>query len=119
LTDLLSSLYSTDVNYIASQAILRSQAGKAGLQASNGTGANEAEDADDASDQAASADAMASLDMQSQKLRQARAPVGFVAASSGPQNGNDGQHSMPPPPLPPVTNPDVIEIDVDRDDDDG
>lgn len=42
--------------------------------------------------------------------RQARAPVGFVAASTGPEGGN-----RPPPheqPTAPV-NPDAIDLDMD------
>lgn len=47
--------------------------------------------------------------------RQARAPVGFVPASTGPQDGN--QPVQPPQPAAPVANPDAIEVDVDDDDD--
>lgn len=65
---------STDVNFIASQAIARQQA-----QDSLNAGA----DGETASDiDPAKADAMAALE------RQARAPVGFVAASAGPEGGN-------------------------------
>lgn len=54
------------------------------------------------------ADAMAALE------RQARAPMGFVAASTGPEGGN-----RPPPageekPAAPV-NPDAIDLDMDAD----
>lgn len=50
------------------------------------------------------ADAMAALE------RQARAPVGFVAASSGPEGGNR------PPEQPVVaTNPDALNIEMDED----
>lgn len=52
------------------------------------------------------ADAMAELE------RQARAPVGFVAASSGPEGGN-----RPPPagqkPATAEANPDAIDLDMD------
>jgi pre-mRNA-splicing factor SYF1 len=45
--------------------------------------------------------------------RQARAPVGFVAASSGPEGGN-----RPPPagqePVVPAANPDAIDLDMDE-----
>ena len=44
--------------------------------------------------------------------RQARAPVGFVAASSGPEGGN-----RPPPadqkPATAEANPDAIDLDMD------
>ena len=78
--------YNTDVNFIASQALARSQ------QQPDGEG----EDDD--------ADAMAALE-------QARAPVGFVAASTGPQGGNIKQ-----PPIIVAANPDAIDVD-DMDDD--
>lgn len=56
------------------------------------------------------ADAMAALE------RQARAPVGFVAASTGPEGGNRpppaGQEQQPP--AAPV-NPDAIDLDDDMD----
>ncbi|KAI4180823.1 MAG: hypothetical protein L6R41_006997 [Letrouitia leprolyta] len=85
--------YNTDVNFIASQALARSQQ-QAG-QDLNG----EAEDG-----HAENADAMATLE------RQARAPVGFVAASSGPEDGNR------PPEQPTVTtNPDALNIEMDED----
>ncbi|PKX97474.1 mRNA splicing protein SYF1 [Aspergillus novofumigatus IBT 16806] len=68
--------YNTDVNFIASQAIARSQ-----QRAQEGGTEREGEEADmDASKERA--DAMAALE------RQARAPVGFVAASTGPEGGN-------------------------------
>ncbi|KAE8146239.1 pre-mRNA-splicing factor syf1 [Aspergillus avenaceus] len=93
--------YNTDVNFIASQAIARSQ-----QRTQDGT-ENDGEqgDADER------ADAMAALE------RQARAPVGFVAASTGPEGGN-----RPPPPgqekeQPPApANPDAIDLDEDMDD---
>jgi pre-mRNA-splicing factor SYF1 len=65
---------STDVNFIASQAIARQQAQE---------GTNAGADGENASDiDPEKADAMAALE------RQARAPVGFVAASAGPEGGN-------------------------------
>ncbi|KAI9675870.1 MAG: pre-mRNA-splicing factor syf1 [Bathelium mastoideum] len=85
--------YNTDINYIASEALARSQ-----NQQSNGaTGAPEG------MEEEASVDAMAALE------RQARAPKGFVAASSGPQvQGNaPGAEAQQP------TNPDAIDIDDD------
>jgi pre-mRNA-splicing factor SYF1 len=79
---------STDVNFIASQAVARGQ------QNGNGEHADEAEAAE-------GEDAMAALE------RQARAPAGFVAASTGPQGGN----------IKPVqeaaANPDAIDVDDD------
>jgi len=77
--------YNTDVNFIASQALARQQ--QAG---------GEEVDADDA-------DAMAALE------REARAPVGFVAASSGPQAGNINDSAAEPA----AANPDAIDVDDD------
>jgi pre-mRNA-splicing factor SYF1 len=74
--------YNTDVNFIASQALARSQAQADG----------ETEDEH--------ADAMAALE------REARAPVGFVAASTGPQVGN-----ITKDPIVVASNPDAIDID--------
>ena len=73
--------YNTDVNFIASQALARSQ------QQPDGEEGEE------------DADAMAALE-------QARAPVGFVAASTGPQGGNIKE-------VAPVVaaNPDAIDVD--------
>ena len=50
------------------------------------------------------ADAMAALE------RQARAPVGFVAASSGPEGGN-----RPPDQTVVASNPDALNIEMDED----
>jgi pre-mRNA-splicing factor SYF1 len=72
--------YNTDVSFIASQALARSQ------QQQNG----EPDDED--------ADAMAALE-------QARAPVGFVPSSTGPQGGNTKQEA------PVAVNPDAIDVD--------
>ncbi|GIJ99903.1 pre-mRNA-splicing factor syf1 [Aspergillus viridinutans] len=96
--------YNTDVNFIASQAIARSQ-----QRAQEGGKEREGEEADiDGSKERA--DAMAALE------RQARAPVGFVAASTGPEGGNrpppPGQQQ--PQPSAPV-NPDAIDLDDDMD----
>jgi pre-mRNA-splicing factor SYF1 len=101
---MMVTIFSTDVNYIASQAIARAQAIKTSQL--NGNSEMNGEDAADTG----GADAMAALE------RQARAPVGFVAASTGPQDGN--QPVQPPPPAAPVANPDAIEVDVEDDDDD-
>jgi pre-mRNA-splicing factor SYF1 len=51
------------------------------------------------------ADAMAALE------RQARAPQGFVPASSGPEGGNTLREDKTVP-----TNPDAIDVDVMSDD---
>ncbi|KAL9614747.1 MAG: hypothetical protein Q9204_008812 [Flavoplaca sp. TL-2023a] len=87
--------YNTDVNFIASQALQRSQQQRdVNGEIENGDG--ETQDG---------ADAMAALE------RQARAPVGFVAASSGPEGGN-----RPPPDQPVVApNPDALNIEMDED----
>jgi pre-mRNA-splicing factor SYF1 len=74
--------YSTDVNFIASQAVARGNA--------------DAHDADDT----AGEDAMAALE------RQARAPAGFVAASSG-LKGNIAPAGET------AANPDAIDLDDD------
>lgn len=47
--------------------------------------------------------------------RQARAPMGFVAASTGPEGGNRPPPAgQQPPPAVPV-NPDAIDLDEDMD----
>jgi pre-mRNA-splicing factor SYF1 len=95
----VAAQFNTDVNFIASHAIARAQA------QANGTA--EEDEAEDAA-AAAKADAMAALD------RQARAPVGFVAASSGPEGGN-----RPPPnaaAAPVASNPDALDVDLDDED---
>jgi len=76
--------YNTDVNFIASQAIARTQARP------NGT-----------ADNIDAMDAMAALE------RQAKAPVGFVAASTGPTATSAGTTQAPPT----TTNPDDIDLD--------
>ncbi|KAI9376338.1 pre-mRNA-splicing factor syf1 [Aspergillus egyptiacus] len=89
--------YNTDVNFIASQAIARSQqqrASESGEQPTNQEGEMDA----------STADAMAALE------RQARAPVGFVAASTGPEGGNRAPPADQAPPAAPV-NPDAIDLD--------
>ncbi|KFY34584.1 hypothetical protein V494_06666 [Pseudogymnoascus sp. VKM F-4513 (FW-928)] len=79
--------YNTDVNFIASQALARSHASP------NGKGDDNHEDA------------MAALE------REARAPVGFVAASTGPPQG---KISVEPAV---VENPDAIDVDgIDEED---
>ncbi|PYI15268.1 putative DNA repair and transcription protein [Aspergillus japonicus CBS 114.51] len=101
--------YNTDVNFIASQAIARSQQR---TQAEDKPLENGDEDSAAAAEHA---DAMAALE------RQARAPVGFVAASTGPEGGN--RPEQPPQPVggggdavaAPV-NPDAIDLDDEMDD---
>ncbi|KAF2102880.1 TPR-like protein [Rhizodiscina lignyota] len=79
--------YNTDVNFIASQALARSQL-QDGIELPDDERAN----------------AMAALE------RQARAPMGFVAASSGPVGGKriepQAEASVP-------ANPDAIDVDDD------
>ena len=82
--------YNTDVNFIASQALARSQQQLEGLPI---------EDDEDGENHG---DAMAALE------RQARAPVGFVPASSGPEGG-----STRPPKQEAVANPDALNLDLD------
>lgn len=85
------TVYSTDVNFIASQALARSQ---------QRPEENANDDAVAESDERA--DAMAELE------RQARAPQGFVPASSGPEGG-----SVPKVDKAHVTiNPDAIDLDI-------
>lgn len=86
--------YNTDVNFIASQAIARGQ-----QRAQEGAqGETEGKER---------ADAMAALE------RQARAPMGFVAASTGPEGGD----RFPPVDQQPsdTVNPDAINLDDDMD----
>lgn len=84
------------MNFIASQAIARSQQKQdEGNGDGDGTEAEEHEDA------------MAALE------RQARAPVGFVAASTGPEGGNQPKEAQQAV----AANPDAIEVDDDEDDD--
>ncbi|KAK2746378.1 pre-mRNA-splicing factor syf1 [Myotisia sp. PD_48] len=83
--------YNTDVNFIASQAIARSK------QLSKETVSQAA------SQTAEATDAMAALE------RQARAPMGFVAASTGPVGGN--RPDKAPPATVPVANPDAINLE--------
>ena len=83
--------YNTDVNFIASQALARSQ-----QRPGDDMEIAEGED---------TADAMAALD------RQARAPVGFVAASSAPNGGGVPKSSEELP----SANPDALDVDLDDD----
>lgn len=83
--------YNTDVNFIASQALARSQQ-RPEVGADGGEDGNVNPDAD----------AMAALE------RQARTPVGFVAASSGPEGGNVPK----PKQAAPIANPDALNVDL-------
>jgi pre-mRNA-splicing factor SYF1 len=64
---------STDVNFIATSAVARAQE----LRAAEANGTSTTEEG-----AVGNGDAMAALE------RQARAPMGFVAASTGPEGGN-------------------------------
>ncbi|KAK4985383.1 pre-mRNA-splicing factor syf1 [Elasticomyces elasticus] len=94
----VQAMFNTDVHFIASQALARSQQ----QQAMNGNGDA---DGDLNVNAEAKADAMAALE------RQARAPMGFVAASTGPEGGNrkaaaEASQTM-------ASNPDAIDVDED------
>ncbi|OJJ50936.1 hypothetical protein ASPZODRAFT_11777 [Penicilliopsis zonata CBS 506.65] len=91
--------YNTDVNFIASQAIARSQQ----RHAQDGGVEGEGLDVDTEAAQER-ADAMAALE------RQARAPMGFVAASTGPEGGNRPHHTEAVPVAAPA-NPDAIDLE--------
>ncbi|CAD6592107.1 MAG: pre-mRNA-splicing factor syf1 [Alectoria sarmentosa] len=84
--------YNTDVNFIASQALARSQQRPEDRDNEDGEGESREQ-----------ADAMAALE------RQARAPVGFVAASTGPQGGNIPLAEKPAL----AANPDALNVDLD------
>ncbi|KAL6238612.1 hypothetical protein BDW75DRAFT_201176 [Aspergillus navahoensis] len=88
--------YNTDVNFIASQAIARSQ-----QRAPEGEEAAAGAEREMNSE---TADAMAALE------RQARAPIGFVAASTGPEGGNRAPPAGQAPVAAPA-NPDAIDLD--------
>lgn len=103
----VAASFNTDVGYIASQAIERAKAAK---QQANG-------------DHAGSSDVMIAekAEAMAQLERQARAPVGFVAASTGPEGGNrvlPSEEKMQTGDAGPVvTNPDALNVDLDDDDD--
>ncbi|KAK5102847.1 pre-mRNA-splicing factor syf1 [Lithohypha guttulata] len=106
----VAASFNTDVGYIASQAVERARAAKMQQQQRMANGEELGEGEQEVSSE--QIDAMAQLE------RQARAPVGFVAASTGPEGGN-----RPPPPsqatvveTQPVTNPDALNVDLDDDD---
>ena len=81
---------STDVSFIASQAIARSQQQQNGYL--NDTPGDR------------NGDAMDLVERQSETL------TGFVAAKGGPEGGNGPL----PNPVPLVANPDVLEVDLDE-----
>lgn len=85
--------FNTDVNFIASQAVARQQAQQADIGSLD----------DEALDDNGKADAMAKLE------RQARAPVGFVAATTGPEGGNRKKAEQENIPIE-VHNPDAIDL---------
>ena len=100
MRNLLTKDVSTDVKFIASQAIARSK------QLAKERAEDEGKE---------QADAMAALE------RQARAPLGFVPASTGPEGGNrpmSGDGEQPLQSAAVITaNPDAINIDDDLDGD--
>jgi len=86
--------YNTDVNFIASQALARSQAQKRAEEEGGGASGGEGGDVD-----------QEVVDAMEQLERQARAPAGFVASSEAPK-GN----VLPSQPVQ-VSNPDAIDLD--------
>jgi pre-mRNA-splicing factor SYF1 len=86
--------FNTDVSFIASQAVARQQ--QAQHQQNGDSG-------DLGGDDAPADDAMAALE------RQARAPMGFVAASTGPEGGQ--KKDILPQVVAPVKNADEIDMD--------
>ena len=89
--------FNTDVGFIAQQAVKRSQMGQVG----GGEEGGEEE-----------------RGVLQELERQARAPVGFVASSSGPVGGNagDGGKNAVNGRKVEVVNPDALEVDIDDDD---
>lgn len=87
------------MNFIASQAIARQQAQQSGIGAGD--------DMDGQEVGGEKADAMAELE------RQARAPVGFVAATTGPEGGDRPQPQQDSAAALGVQNADAIDIDGD------
>lgn len=99
-------LSSTDVNFIASQAIARSK------QLTENEAGGETGEAAEGEGEQERADAMAALE------RQARAPMGFVPASTGPEGGNrqppaNGDHQQATSGATAAANPDAIDLDED------
>ncbi|KAF2488096.1 hypothetical protein BDY17DRAFT_244227 [Neohortaea acidophila] len=91
--------FNTDVSFIASQAVARQRAMEAGEE--------EGEEEEEQGVGGEKADAMAALE------RQARAPVGFVAASSGPEGGNRPKQAAREEDAAAVKNADEVDIDDD------
>ena len=92
--------YNTDVNFVASQALARSQ-----MQQQQDQG--QSMDGDGGEENSGGGDAMAALE------RQARAPSGFVAASTGPEGGNiPGSDSSKPGAAVATVNPDALDVDL-------
>ncbi|KAB8364847.1 hypothetical protein FH972_024710 [Carpinus fangiana] len=89
----VQSQFNTDVGFIAGQAVARGKEAAANAKAATGTAPANGEDA------------MANLE------RQAKAPIGFVAASSGPQGGSAAKEDDESEPAP--VNPDAIDLDED------
>lgn len=94
--------YNTDVNFIASQAIARSQQRK--VEEAVGLVSAEQAEREDKQDQEVM-DAMAALE------RQARAPAGFVAASTGPEGGSGQLKEETKQTQTATVNPDAIDLD--------
>ncbi|OAP62897.1 pre-mRNA-splicing factor syf1 [Fonsecaea erecta] len=103
----VAAQFNTDVAFIASQAVARGQAAAAAAGEGEGVGAEQRD--------GEVQDAMAALE------RQARAPVGFVAASTGPEGGN---RAAPPNTVDETdhtadqdasANPDALDVDIDDD----
>ena len=88
---MLINAYSTDVSFIASQAVARGQ------QKTDPEGADR-EEASEATD------AMAALE------RQARVPQGFVAASTATEGGSEAAAQAKAVEI--ATNPDALEIEL-------
>lgn len=98
----VAAQFNTDVAFIASQAVAKGQQAAAGAaMEQDGEGEADGE----------AHDAMAALE------RQARAPVGFVAASTGPEGGNRPSKAADEnAPAAVAANPDAIDVDIDDDD---
>ncbi len=92
----VAAQFNTDVAFIASQAVARGQAAASVVEEGDGGEAR---------------DAMAALELQ------ARAPVGFVAASTGPEGGNrpPKRDSEGVEKVVVAANPDAIDVDIDDD----
>ncbi|RMZ88868.1 hypothetical protein DV736_g3903, partial [Chaetothyriales sp. CBS 134916] len=97
----VAAAFNTDVNFIAAQAVARQNQAAANGNHVSGEESGQA------------LDAMAALE------RQAGAPVGFVAASTGPEGGSSGSAPQQPQPqaeLNATANPDALDVDLDDED---